>query len=72
MLLVVLISRHYIPLNLDSKLHIILYLGINSLIGAIIYLLVSWRMNLFNEVFGEDGLKRYTNKIFKIFKRKKN
>ena len=72
MLLVVLVSRHYIPLNIDSNFSIILYMGINALIGAIVYFLIAWRMKLFDEVFGKDGLSRYTNKIFGIFRRKKS
>ena len=72
MYLVVLFSRSHIPYNADGNVGIIIFITINALIGSLVYFGISWRMKLFDEVFGANGLKRYSDKIFGIFKKKKS
>ena len=63
MILVVLLTKHFIPLNINSKLSCILYVGVNSLIGGIVYLLISHRLKIGEEVFGKPFLNNIIKKL---------
>jgi len=61
MILVVFLLKWLIPVSYVSKLSCIIYVAIISIVGAIVYLLISYKMGLLEEVFG----KEYLNKIIK-------
>lgn len=61
MAVVVVLLKNIIPVNYLSKLSCILYVAIISVIGAIVYLIISLKMGLFEKVLG----KRTTNAIIK-------
>lgn len=58
---VVLLLKAIIPVNLASKFSCVLYVAIISILGAISYLFLSYKMGLLNKVLGEA----YINKIRK-------
>lgn len=60
MVLVVLGLRYIMP-DPNTKLMCILICGVCGLFGAITYLIISYKMNILNDVFG----KEYLNKIIK-------
>lgn len=61
MTIVVLILNKVIVIDYTSKLSCILFVAINSIIGAIVYIFVSWKMGIVDKVLG----KRMVNKILK-------
>lgn len=52
-----------IPLDYNSRLSCIIYVGIISIIGGLVYLLVSAKMHLFSETFGKPMVSRIVKKI---------
>lgn len=61
MIIVVFIFKKIIPINYDSKLSSLVYVCICSIMGAITFILISFKMKLVEEVMG----KSMTNKIIK-------
>ena len=60
MILVVVLLKIFIP-YIDRKVYLVGYIAIISIVGAITYLLISFKMGIINNVFG----KEYINKILK-------
>ncbi len=60
-LILVLIVLKLIPCDINSNFQNILYVIFNAIIGAVVYLGVSFKLNIINDVFGEN----YVNKILK-------
>ena len=52
-----------IPLNYYSRLSCLLYVIIVSVVGGLVYLLVSAKMHLFSEAFGKPMVSRIVKKI---------
>ncbi len=69
MIIIVIILKLLLPVNYDSKMYTVLYIAIISLIGALIYFLVSYKMGLINELLGNDFLLKLKNKFLKNKKR---
>lgn len=67
MILAVILIGIFVPVNLDDKLSCILFIAINAIVGGLIYIIVSWKMNLFNDVFGQEILDKIKKKL--TFKR---
>lgn len=61
MIIVVFIGMQVIPVNLYSRGSCILYVGILSFLGGIVYFFLSFKMGIITEVFG----KKMTNSILK-------
>lgn len=61
MIIVVVLLKMIIPINLYNKISCIIYIAIISIVGAIIYLGISYKTGLLEKVFG----KNYLNKIIK-------
>ena len=61
MVLVVLVLGHIVPVNYGSKLSCIIYVAINAVGGALVYLVVAFKMGIVEKVLG----KTMTNKILK-------
>lgn len=60
-LILVLILLKLIPCDINSNFQNILYVIFNAIIGAVVYLGVAFKLNIINDVFGEN----YVNKILK-------
>jgi len=63
MVLVVIILKMIIPINLDSRMSSILYVGIISIIGAFTYLLLCLKNKTLYEAFGENRIKNIIKKL---------
>ena len=64
---VVILLKLIIPLNVTNRIGSIFYVGIISVVWALIYFIVSYKMGLFEEVLGKD----FYLKIKRKFKRNK-
>lgn len=63
MVLVVLLLYKVFPINYGSKLSCILFVAINGILGAIMYFVVSFKMNIIEKVFGKTMLNRILKKL---------
>ena len=63
MILVVICLKLLIPLNIGSKLSCILYVGFIAIIGAASYLIIAYKINLLQEVFGQEFLNKIIKKL---------
>ncbi len=63
MILVVCLLKFVIPLNVLSKISCVIYISIISIVGAFVFLYVSYKMNILQDIFGIEFL----NKIVKKF-----
>lgn len=73
MVAVVLILQCFLPVNYASKTSCIIYVGVITIIGASIYLWISYKKGLLNEIFGEEYLNNLLKKItFGKWKEKEN
>ncbi len=71
MIIAVVLMKLFIPINYDSRLSSIIYIAIISLVGAVIYFLISYKMGLIADVLGPDFLQKLKNKILPLKKRPK-
>ena len=63
MILVVILLKMIVPLEETSRISNIIYVAIISLIGAIVYLVISYYMGIVSHVFGEDFLSKLKRKL---------
>lgn len=63
MIIIVLILKLIIPINYYSKPSCILYVGLISIAGAIVYLFVSYKMKILDEVVGKSYMKKILKKL---------
>lgn len=56
----------FIPLSVTSRFKSILIIALYAAVGAILYMLMAYKLGLFEDVFGDD----YINKVKKLFLRK--
>jgi len=68
MIIVVVLLKAIISINFVSRIQCILYIGIISVIGALIYFAVSYKIGLMNQVLGDDFMDKIKNKF--SFKKK--
>lgn len=61
MVIAVLLLRWILPIHYASKFSCILHVSIVSIVGAVVYLFLSYRMGILQQVFGEE----YVHKIIK-------
>ena len=70
MILAVYLLGLVLPVNLDDKISCILFILSNALVGGILYVIISWKMNIFKDVFGEETLNKFIKKLKRLtFKR---
>ena len=65
MILVVLLLKKIIIIDFTSRLYSIIYIGIISVIGALVYLIVSVKIGLLRDVFKEGYVGRIKRKLIK-------
>lgn len=63
MILVVVLLKWLIPINYYSRLSCILYVAIISIAGAIVYGIISYKMNLFEKILGKSTSQRLLKKL---------
>lgn len=63
MMVVVFLLMQFLPLNLYSKISCIFYVAVISIVGASVYLFISYRKRILTQVFGEEYLQRLMKKI---------
>ncbi len=63
MFVVVFLLKLVIPIQYASKLSCCLYIGIISVVGAIVYLLISYKMGLLTKVFGKSTINKVIKKL---------
>ena len=63
MVIVVLLAMYFIPYNLRDRLSCVMYVVINAVLGASIYLLVSWRIGVIYDILGKGNVKNYIKKL---------
>ncbi len=61
MILGVCFLKWLLPINYTSKVSCIFYVGVISLVGAFLYLFISYKTGILKQVFGQE----YLNKIIK-------
>ena len=54
-----------INLNIANRLWATIYVAIIALIGSVVYFLVSHKIHLIQDIFGEDYLNKIKNKFLK-------
>jgi O-antigen/teichoic acid export membrane protein len=62
-----LILLKFIPYNINSKWSCILSIIVNALVGGFVYIFISWKMKLLDEVMGKELLNKIIKKL--TFKR---
>lgn len=63
MIVCVVFLKIIIPINLYNKFSCILYIGIVSIVGAVVYLSISYKTGLLEQVFGHAYLKKIIKKL---------
>ncbi len=63
MMLVVFFVSFVCPLSYDSRISCIFYVFVVSFVGAIVYLYVSYKMKILDNVFGKEYLEKIIRKI---------
>ena len=65
MIVVVLLLKLFLPVNYDSRLSCIIYIVVITIIGALSYFIVSYKMGLIDYILGDDFMLKIKNKFFK-------
>lgn len=63
MIIVVILLKSIISIDFASRFLSIIYIAIISVIGALIYFIVSYKIGLMNQVLGDDFMDKIKNKI---------
>ena len=63
MYLTLFLVNHYLPFNEFTKVGAFLYIIIDAIIGAPIYICMTYKMGLIDQVFGHDGIRRLVSKL---------
>lgn len=63
MVLGLMILQRWYTYNINSTLSMLLFIAVNSIVGMIIYFFVSYKMDLFNLVFGKEQVEKYLKKL---------
>lgn len=63
MIAVVLLLRFFVPVNYMSKGSCILYVALISSLGAIVYLLICYKMKILQDVFGKEYIEKIIKKL---------
>lgn len=60
---VVFLLKGIIPINYYSRISCILYIGIISVVGAIVYFALTYKMGILNKVFGNSMINKIIKKL---------
>lgn len=59
----VMLCMKIIPINYDSKFSTVIYIAINSIVGAFIYLFILYKKGILSSVLGENLMNKITSKM---------
>lgn len=60
---VVFLLKGIIPINYYSRISCIFYIGIISVVGAIVYFVITYKMGILNKVFGNSMINKIIKKL---------
>ncbi len=63
MLIVLFVIKMFINVDLTNRLSCIIYIAINSIVGAIIYIFISHKMGLLENILGKETINRIKKKL---------
>lgn len=63
MIFVVLLLQVILPVNYSSRLSCVFNVAILSIVGAIVYLYLSYKMRLLSDVFGKESIQKIIKKL---------
>ena len=63
MLLVLVVFKYIYPYNVNDKLSCLIFVVVNSICGALVYFVISWKMGLLREIWGQDMLNTIKKKL---------
>lgn len=63
MSMVVLILKGLIPINFSSKMSCCIYIGVISILGGVVYLVITYKMGLLTKVFGKSMVNKILKKL---------
>ncbi len=63
MICVVLVLRILIPVNYTVRLSCVFYVGVISLLGGFVYLFLSYKMGILEDVFGKEYIQKIVKKL---------
>ena len=63
MLVVLLILNIFINVNLNDRISCIIYIAINSIVGATVYIFVSHKMGLLKDIIGQNMIDKIKKKL---------
>ncbi len=63
MVFVVVILKLIIPLEVTSKISCIFYIGIISILGAITYFVISYKMGILDKIMGRETINKFVKKL---------
>ncbi len=63
MIIIVIIFKGLIPVNYNSKLSCVIYVAINSVLGAIVYLFIAYKMHILQDIFGQAMINKFIKKL---------
>jgi hypothetical protein len=63
MILGVFIVGKVMPCEVTSKFSCILYVSVNAIVGAVLYIGIAFKMGIITEVFGKDMVNRILKKL---------
>ena len=63
MFIILLIMNKYLSFNLYSRIDAIIYTAINSIVGAIIYFVITYKLNIIHDVFGIELINKVKKKL---------
>lgn len=65
MILMVILMKSFIPINYNNKFLVIAYIGIISVVGAVIYFIIAGKMGLTSEILGDDFISKIKGKFIR-------
>ena len=63
MILIVIGLKIVIPVNYTSKISCIIYVALIAIIGALVYLIIAYKMGLLQKIFGKEMITKLIKKF---------
>ena len=63
MIIVVIILKMIVPINLNSKMSCVIYVGLIALVGGFTYIVVAYKTGVLSRVFGKEYINRIIKKL---------
>ena len=63
MTVILILINHFITLDLHSVINSIILIAIDTIIGGIIYIGISYKIHLLNDIFGDELISKILKKL---------